>query len=178
MIKLSRRASGLRHLRWAREIAATLDAHVRENPLLTPSQTEAIAHEARLLREHLQGMHEAVKPYRDFLETTHVTHRGMARVGVFLRGTVGGPDKAAALLRQFDEEQAKVVKPLRSLLKAALERAIGDLREGLAQMDARLLPLLTPDFVDSLYPELTRNGTMVADEGDEDDDASAPQDVK
>lgn len=176
MAKLSRGASGLRHLRWAREIVATLDAHVHQNYLLTPAEIEAITNEATLLRQLLQGMHEAVKPYRDFLETAHVAQRGKARVGAYLHrsATVKELEKAAALVHQFSRERAKVEQPRRRILKAALERAIGGLREGLAEMEARLLLQFPPDFVDSLYPELTQDKTMVIDEDDDDDDASAP----
>lgn len=176
MAKLSRGASGLRHLRWAREIVASLDAHVHQNYLLTPAEIEAIANEATLLRQLLQGMHEAVKPYRDFLETAHVAQRGRARVGAYLHrsATFEGVAKAAALVEQFKNERAKVEQPRRRILKAALEKAIGGLREGLAEMEARLLLQFPPDFVDSLYPELTRNNRIVVDEEDEDDDASAP----
>jgi hypothetical protein len=176
MAKLSRGASGLRHLRWAREIVATLDAHVHHNYLLTPTEIEAIANEATLLKQLLQGMHEAVKPYRDFLETAHVAQRGKARVGFYLHRGATPEERgtAAALRNRFDRERATVEQPRRRLLKAALERAIGGLREGLAQMEARLLLQFPPDFVDSLYPELTQNRTMVVDEDDDDDDASSP----
>jgi hypothetical protein len=186
MVKLSRGASGLRHLRWAREIAATLDAHVQQNHLLDPSQKEALTSEVSRLRAHLQVMHEAVKPYRDFLETAHVAMRGKQRVGAFLSGEAQrraacsgkAPEeedrkKAAALVHQFDEERTKVEEPRRRVLKAALERAIGTLREGVEQMEARLRGQFDPAFIDSLYPALARGRRVVADEDDEDDDASA-----
>lgn len=247
MAKLSRSASGLRHLRWAREIAASLDAHARQNYLLDPSQAEAIANEAALLRAHILTLHNAVKPYRDYLETAHVELRGKQRVGSFLceeaqRGAVAGlrvhrrdlhnraacaaawseaqtdrafaggvsralfaghqrtvalaesladslralpssiagaatlaegVEKAAAWLQQANDQRATVEEPRRRPLKAAVERAIGDLHEGVEHMEGRLGSQFPQALIDSLYPELTWENTRVADEDDEDDDASA-----
>ena len=62
----------------------------------------------------------------------------------------------------------------RQPLRSAVQKAIYELREELDQMDGRLRSHFTADFIDSLYPELTRRGTAVADENDEDDDTAAP----
>src|SRR4051812_22037124 len=84
MQKLSRSASGLRHLRWAREILATLEAHYEHNPRLGQRDRDAVLDEAVKLRTLVTGLSAAVKPYRDFLERRRVQSRGMQRVGRFL----------------------------------------------------------------------------------------------
>jgi hypothetical protein len=62
---------------------------------------------------------------------------------------------------------------LRRPLKTALGTAITALREGLGQMDGRLAARFGERFVESLYPELARGNTFIADAHDEDDDATA-----
>ena len=233
MEKLSRSASGLRHLRWAREILATLEAHYEHNPKLTLLEREAVLAEAVKLRAVVTALSAAVKPYRDFLERRRVQFRGMQRVGRFLcesararaeksllplgaEGLLSGdrtrksrgmaeapkgtaeltreaasamrsicksvPDlipladelaEAASILEGFNEAFANIEARERLPLKTALESAIESIRKALTQMDERLSPLLTPTFVESLYPKLTRDGSIVADEGDADDDATA-----
>src|SRR3954467_4769543 len=84
MEKLSRGASGLRHLRWAREILATLEAHYEHNPRLVQPYRDAELDEAASLRAPGHGPSAAVKPCRDFLERRRVQFRGMQRVGRFL----------------------------------------------------------------------------------------------
>jgi hypothetical protein len=233
MEKLSRSASGLRHLRWSREILATLEAHYEHNPRLSQPEREAVLEEAIKLRSLVTALSEAVKPYRDFLERRRVQFRGMQRVGRFLcegararaeksllphgaegllsgdgtrksRGLAEGPKgtaeltreaaaamrsigrsipdlapisdeltEAAAILEGFNEAFANLEARERLPLKTALESAIESLRQALTQMDGRLGTLLSPALVESLYPKLTRDGSIVADEGDEDDDAAA-----
>lgn len=65
---------------------------------------------------------------------------------------------------------------MEKLSRSAVQKATYELREELDQMDGRLRSYFSADFIDSLYPELTRKGTIVADEADEDDDTSAPPD--
>jgi hypothetical protein len=233
MEKLSRSASGLRHLRWAREILATLEAHYEHNPRLIQRDRDAVLSEAVKLRALVTSLSSAVKPYRDFLERRRVQFRGMQRVGRFLcsaallhaeksllplgaegllsadrtrrsRGAAEAPQGAAELTREAEVAMRSITKSVPDLaplaeelaeaasilegfnealsnlearerlpLKNALEGAIEALRNGLMQMDGRLSPLLSPAFVESLYPKLTRDGSIVADEGDEDDDAAA-----
>ena len=85
-------------------------------------------------------------------------------------------DEAADLLRGFMAEAA-TVEDQRAPLRAAVQKAIYELREELDQMDGRLRSFFSADFIDSLYPELSRKGTAVADEADDDDDTSAPPDA-
>jgi hypothetical protein len=85
-------------------------------------------------------------------------------------------DKAASLLHSFNVERRDVVSPQREPLKAAVQKSIYELREGLDQMDGRLRTHFSQDFINSLYPELTKKGIAVADEDDEDDDTSGPPD--
>jgi len=83
-----------------------------------------------------------------------------------------GLDKAAGLLRSFND-QAYELEAQRAPLKAAVQKAVFELREELDQMDGRLRSHFSEAFIDSLYPELSKRGTTVADEDDEDDDTSA-----
>jgi hypothetical protein len=244
MAKLIRSASGFRHLRWLREIIATLEAHLELNDGLSEAQNEALAREIPILRARIQALAAAVKPYRDFLEGEHVKLRAKQRVASWLveeagretDGTLlphqdafgqlppGGVaslfsapvisralqagnrrtaalaqgaasmlrslrhqmpvagelanrlDRAGALLSQISEELATVEEPRRRPLKAAMERAITEAREAISQMEMSLRMHFPPAFIDSVYPELTRGNTVVADEADEDDDATAPPD--
>lgn len=233
MEKLSRGASGLRHLRWSREILATLEAHYEHNPRLAQPEREVVLDEAIKLRALVNALSAAVKPYRDFLERRRVQFRGMQRVGRFLceearahaeksllplgaegllsgdrtrrsRGLPEGPEatvelarecsvamrslvksvpelapiadelaEAAAILEGFNDAFANLEARERLPLKTALEGAIEALRQGLNLLDGRLRTRLSPTFVENLYPKLTRDGSIVADEGDEDDDAAA-----
>jgi cob(I)alamin adenosyltransferase len=246
MAKLVRSASGYRHLRWLREIVATMEAHLQHNDGLTESQNELLSREIPRLRARIEALGGAVKPYREFLEGEHVRLRAKQRVARYLieeaeRETDGklrnhgdkveaaipgglatlfsAPkisralsagnkrtaalaqgaatmlrslraqlpvanelanrlDRAGALLSQFSEELATVEEPRRRPLKAAVERAINDARESLSQMEFNLRAQFPSAFIDSLYPELTRGNTLVADEDDEDDDATAPPDAR
>ncbi len=82
-------------------------------------------------------------------------------------------DQAAELLRSFNK-QADVIEDQRQPLRSSMQKNIFELREELDQMDGRLRSYFSQAFIDSLYPELNRKGTAVADENDEDDDTSAP----
>lgn len=84
MEKLSPSASGLRHLRWSREILASLEAHYEHNPLLSTPDRDLVLDEAVKLRTVVIALSAAVKPYRDFLERRRTQFRGMLRVGVHL----------------------------------------------------------------------------------------------
>jgi hypothetical protein len=233
MEKLSRGASGLRHLRWGREILATLEAHYEHNPRLAQPQRELVLDEAVKLRGLVTLLSNAVKPYRDFLERRRVLFRGMQRVGGFLcedararaekallplgaegavspdrtRRSQGHPEgaeavvtrtreaaeavrtmgravkslnehadelaEAAAILEGFNEASANLETRERLPLQTALDGAIDALRLGLEGMNRRLADAITPGFVRSLYPALAREGTLVADDGDRNDDATA-----
>jgi hypothetical protein len=84
-----------------------------------------------------------------------------------------GLDKAAGVLRSFNKAAA-LIEADRTPLRSAVQKAIFAVRESLDQMDGRLRTHFSQEFIDSLYPELTKKGTIVADEEDEDDDTSAP----
>lgn len=236
--RLSRRASGARHLRWAREIRATISAHVAHNTHLPRGGEDALKREARSLNEPITALERAVTAYRGYLDGAHVENRAELRVANFLadeaqRATDGalrphrdaiavaipgglarvfsglplsrvlraGHERTAQLARdasltlralpasvavgseladRLDEVASRLgellahrdsdIEPQRRPLKLAVERAVLDLREQLEQMDARLRAHLPPTFIESLYPELARGGTAVADEPDEDDD--------
>jgi len=79
-------------------------------------------------------------------------------------------------LKGLLDQQTQQIDVRRGPLKLAVEKAIFELREGLEQMDARLRAHFGPAFIESLYPELNKRGTAVADVGDEDDDEAAPPD--
>jgi hypothetical protein len=105
---LAREASGLRHLRWGREIVATLEAHASHNPHLDEAERTAIAVATGELDRLVAAMSAAVKPYRDFLERERVKGRGRRRVGVLLccdaLGDVTASERrlASALLSSTD----------------------------------------------------------------------------
>jgi len=84
MAKLTRSASGWRHLRWMREIAATMEAHLDHNEGLSEGQNDALAREIEVLRSRIDALNGAVKPYREFLEGEHVRLRGKQRVARYL----------------------------------------------------------------------------------------------
>lgn len=89
-------------------------------------------------------------------------------------GTVAladGLEKAAQLLRSFIGEGA-AVETQRYPLRSAVNKAIYELREELDQIDGRLRSHFSEAFIDSLYPDLSRRKTAVADDADEDDDTS------
>jgi hypothetical protein len=193
MDALAKEASGLRHLRWAREILASVEAHIEHNPWIEAADREALREEARLARGFVAGLSAAVKAYRDFLERTRVGFRARQRVGSFLvveaqkklaAGLEGAEserlaadhEEATALLQLHKDAFAQIEAEQRRPLKAAVRFAIATLREGLEHMSERLGARMGDAFVNSLYPGLAAGRMMVADEDDEDDDASAPPD--
>lgn len=183
--RLSRGASGLRHLRWAREVLATLEAHVEHDPSLADADREALRGEARALAAAVQALSGAVKPYRDFLERTRVRYRGRVRVAEHLvresnaddaggaEGAGGAAEAARAHLEEAQAALASMEETQRRPLKAALSAEIDRLREAMSQMDERLEARLSAAFVESLYPPLTDGASRVVDDGDPDDDATA-----
>jgi hypothetical protein len=80
-MKLSRGASGLRHLRWGREILGTLEAHYEHDPALGADERALVLEEVVKVRELVVQLSARVKPYRDFLERRRTGVRGMQRVG-------------------------------------------------------------------------------------------------
>jgi hypothetical protein len=174
--RLAESASGLRHLRWAREILATLEVHYEHDGGLDAAERELVLAECIELRALVAELSAAVKPYRDFLERERTRFRGMRRVGRYLVDTAHGAEQRAdaeAVRAGFDEAFAAMEARERAPRKDALRDAIRRLRAGLASMDARLDEKLSSAFVSSLYPPLTADRAYVADDEDEDDDATA-----
>jgi len=181
MPRLAAESSGLRHLRWGREILGALEMHFEHNPRLQPAQRDAVLEETVTIRQQVNVLSAAVKPYRDFLERERTRFRGMLRVGAHLVETARGHDEAseaedilAGFEAAFAAMEAREVAPRRQ----ALREAVASLRAALGEMDARLAAHVSPTFVESLYPELAAGGTMVADVGDPDDDAAATMEPK
>ncbi|MFO0759999.1 MAG: hypothetical protein U0359_26175 [Byssovorax sp.] len=233
MQTLSRSASGLRHLRWAREILATLEAHYEHNGRLAQRERDVVLDEAMKLRALVTHLSGAVKPYRDFLERRRVLFRGMQRVGRYLcedararaekalvplgaEGALSGDrtqrsqgrpedaadlvtrtreaaeavrsmsravaslgphadalSEAASILEGFNEASANLEAGERKELATALDEAIDALRKGLEGMNGVLSRAVSPAFAASLYPALAREGTIIADREDPNDDATA-----
>jgi hypothetical protein len=174
--RLLESASGLRHLRWVREILGTLEAHHEHDGRLTTEARDVVLAEIVELRALIVALSGAVKTYRDFLERERTRFRGMLRVGRYLEETAQGADERAeaeAIRAGFEEAFAAVEARERLPRKKALREAIRKVREGLGAIDARLAAKLPAAFVESLYPALAAGSTRVADAGDEDDDAAA-----
>jgi hypothetical protein len=172
---LAPKASGLRHLRWAREILATLEVHYEHNASLSVEERDRVLAAAVDLRGLVNDLSAAVKPYRDFLERERTRFRGMIRVGRFLADTASGAEERAdaqAVSAGFTEAFASMEARERAPRKQALREAIARLRAGLDAMNARLAADLPAGFVESLYPALAPGGAMVADTPDDDDDAA------
>lgn len=174
--RLARATSGLRHLRWGREVLATLEAHIERNPTLSEDEREALRDEARALAGAVQALSGAVKPYRDFLERTRVHARGRVRVAEFLERASSGDEAARARIEEaraaLADQEAKQRRPLKAALRIEIDR----LRAAMERMDGRVGQRLSAAFVESLYPPLARADTRVADDGDPDDDATARDD--
>jgi hypothetical protein len=176
MERLAESASGLRHLRWAREVLATLEVHHEHDPRLTQEQRDQVLQESIELRALVTALSAAVKPYRDFLERERTRFRGMLRVGAYLVSSAQNAEEEAegeAIRGGFEEAFAVMEKREREPRKRAVREAIAELREGLEAMDGRLRETMRPGFVESLYPPLAAGGTRIADVEDGDDDATA-----
>jgi len=174
--KLARGASGLRHLRWAREIYATLAAHVEHSDLLHEHKT-ALKKELVRLDKQIQNLSAAVKPYRDFLERERVKYRGAIRAAQLVDDSLrtSAPDQVQAQRVQILDAEVTFQKealPKQRSLKANLEMAVAEMRAHLEEMDMRVASLTSENFLRNLYPPLIMNRSRVADEPDDDDDAS------
>lgn len=242
--RLSKAASGTRHLRWGREVHATLDAHVAHNDQLTDAQKASLRAESGTLSTLLDRLGTGDDAYQHWLRTALVGVRAELRVAnyladeahkeidgtlrsrrdvlaSFITGGVAGVfanKPLSAVLRAGHERTArfahvvattlgglpesvgaqipglatlvaraetvatrldtlllrrdKELAPQRAPLAAAVDRAIFELRDGLSLMDARLRASLSPAFIESLYPELSRGAKTVASDDDENDDGS------
>jgi hypothetical protein len=175
MERLVETASGLRHLRWAREILATLEVHHEHNGGLSDDDRDKVLLAVVELQGRITELSAVVKAYRDFLERDRTRFRGMIRVGRYLEETARGAEEkseAQAISAGFAEVFAEMEARERTPRKRALREAIRRMRAGLEAMDARLAARLGGELVESLYPALADGGTRVADAPDDDDDAS------
>lgn len=171
-------ASGLRHLRWGREVVGTLRGFLVPSNLLVAEERLAIEAEAARISALVTALSQTVKPYRDFLERTRTLTRGKLRAARFLTKSNTGfrispsAHQSKAWLAEIEGEMKAVIEPERERLSADLAFAIAMLRSGLHSMDERLGALISPEFVAALYPPVTQDGSRVLDDGDPDDDAS------
>lgn len=175
---LARSASGLRHLRWTREVLGSLLGFEEHGECLSELQREALRAEIERVSGLVVALSAAVKPYRDFLERTRTKARGKVRAADFLvaggTGLASPPGAIAAREIQGAArgEMATVIAPERAALREALGRAIEAARAGLVAMDEHLATVFSPELVAALYPELALDGERVSDDGDPDDDAA------
>lgn len=174
--KLARNASGLRHLRWSREVYATLAAHVEHSDMVHEHRT-ALKKELVRLDKQIQNLSSNVKAYRDFLERERVKYRGALRAARLVDDAVrtSSSDRIAAQTTQLTTAETtfrREAGPKQRTLKANLEMAIAEARAHLEEMDIRVSNLISENFLASLYPPLITDRSRVADEPDDDDDAS------
>jgi flagellar biosynthesis/type III secretory pathway protein FliH len=172
--RLAREASGLRHLRWAREVVGTLAAHYEHHPNLDDAARAFVLEESVELRSAVERLSARVKPYRDFLERKRTAMRGMVRVGRFLVAeakTAEDQAEAKAVRDGLEEAFANFDARERRPLKEDVTRAIDELRDHLEAMDERVERRLGRRFLESLYPELDPTRSFIVDDGDPDDDA-------
>jgi len=175
---LARGASGLRHLRWAREVLGTLHGFAEHEGYLSEVQRGVLRGEVERVTGLVGGLSAAVKPYRDFLERTRTRARGRLRVAEFL--VAGAPElgsppdgvAAGAIHDAVVGEIAAVIEPEREALRWALRLAIEDIRAGLRAMDEQLGAVFSLELVNAIYPELAPDGMRVLDDGDPDDDSA------
>ncbi len=162
-------ASGLRHLRWAREVRGTVSGYLE---LHEDGDLEALAPSPRAeldaassvlsvafaeLSHAIERLSAAVKDYRDFLERRRTEVRGRVRAERAL-----GLDPGDRLAR-FDAAERE---PRRQAVRAE----VGWLRDSVKAILVRLEPF--PMIRASLLPPLA-DSLRVADLADLDDDATA-----
>lgn len=174
---LGRSASGLRHLRWAREVVGTLEGLAAHPEHLTSLQKAAVSAEVAHVKSLVTTLSSAVKTYRDFLERTRTHSRGKLRAAELLASGAPGlavldPPAATRLVEAARAEMNGITEPQRRALHTSLARAIDELRTGLVAMNERLGGCFSPEVVAAMYPPLTADNTRVHDDGDPDDDAA------
>lgn len=174
-MKLDEEASGLRHLRWAREILGSLAAHYEHDPKLAQPARDALLEETVKLRARVNDLSNVVKAYRDFLERERTQFRGMLRVAEYLVSDARGEDEKAeaeAVHEGLDAAFTAMEAKERAPRKAAVRDTVAKLRQALDAMDARLRGKVPVALWESLYPSLTVDRSRVLDDGDPDDDAA------
>jgi hypothetical protein len=174
--KLARGSSGLRHLRWAREVYATIAAHVEHSDLVSEHRT-ALKKELVRLDKQIQNLSSTVKAYRDFLERERVKHRGALRAAHLVDDAVhtSASDRALAQTMQLAAAETAFQREAltkQRTLKSHLEVAIAEMRAHLEEMDIRVATFTSEKFLSNLYPALIMDRSRVADDPDDDDDAS------
>lgn len=175
---LARSSSGLRHLRWAREVLGTLVGFRSFEAHLSDLQRAALLAEVAHVTAVVGSLSAAVKPYRDYLERTRTLARGKVRAAEHVaRGepSFASPPPAAeaeAARAEAHVALSSVIEPERRRLHVALQHAVDEARAGLSAMDERLARFFSPAFVDALYPPLTADRTRVLDDADPDDDSA------
>lgn len=175
---LERSASGLRHLRWAREVLGTLSGYLLFDEHLSDAQRSALDAELARVTALVAALSGAVKPYRDFLERTRTLARGKVRACAGVAAGDAGlasppaPEQVSAIGAAAAAALGGEIETTRRRLREDLSRAIDATRDGLRAMDAHLERTFSPAFVHSLYPALAPGGTRVQDDGDPDDDAA------
>jgi len=153
--KIARNASGLRHLRWSREIYATLAAHVEHSDLASEHRT-ALKKELVRLDKQIQNLSSAVKAYRDFLERERVKYRGALRAAHLIDDIVhvsSAGDRIGAQREQLLEAETtfrREALPKQRGLKSNLEMAIAEMRAHLEEMDI----LVAGAFSEKLHKRL------------------------
>lgn len=164
-------ASGLRHLRFGREVRAGLLAFAAGDPGLGEDQRATLREAASEVEGALERASAAVKAYRDFLERERVHGRAAARLAQWLSEEAPGASAAISEAWRAEEraeeerrERKARLADAKAGLRGALERVIARLG-GDPGLLARLRAILPP---------LADGELAVRDVGDEDDDAAAP----
>lgn len=171
---LLRSASGLRHLRWAREIFGGLRGLLAYESTLTPEQHNLVLREGAELESLISKLSAAAKTYRDFLERERTRARGEVRAATWIAsGALGGSDVSRVALPQA---QAKLdaIELNRETHARQVDAAIDALRDGLERLDRALLGAFPPTILEAVYPPLTSDWAHVKDNEDPNDDATRP----
>lgn len=163
---LSEAASGLRHLRFAREVAASLVAlDVHGDALDLDADTRALARSlGDAVLAQVAEAREHVKAYRDFKERERVEARALARLRPAL-GAAARPDVVRSLEAREAALEARLLA-LRASLGAAKAGLRGELERALGALAAT-----HPELVPLVVPPLSRDRLAVRDDADPDDDA-------
>src|SRR5688572_16741072 len=138
--KLGAQASGLRHLRWAREILGALEGHLAQGRL-DADERAALERATEAWRTAIGTLSAAVKAYRDFLERRRTRLTGARRAGDYWQ-----IDGAPALADLDARERAP--------LKAAVRHAVDALHAAERELAADLGGRFDARFVASLYPAI------------------------
>ncbi len=171
---LDESASGLRHLRWAREIVGTLIALAASGELLTDAQATIVRDEAAALTHVIGTLSSAVKGYRDFLERKRTLARGKVRAAEVLLLLSAMDESAPSLaLSNAEAELQTAIENERLALRSALSEAIKKTRDHILSIGTRLDAEFPEAACRAVYPLLANDQTAVLDQGDNFDDSAA-----